>query len=167
MNLRVLALWLREALKQQSIEKGENWLKNLEQELNSLGMGDVWRRGGENNNNLWKVVNKRCIDTERQKVEANMRENISLALYNELKSSWEREKYIDICTFEGRKGIEWREMGIWRLKGMRGNIDKGVCPVCRKGGGSHILQCEGTRVWRGRWLERKFINIHPEIGIKK
>jgi hypothetical protein len=48
------------------------------------------------------------------------------------------------------------------------NIDKDVCPVCRKeGGGSHILQCEGTRVWRDRWLERKFTGIHPEIGIKK
>jgi hypothetical protein len=51
---------------------------------------------------------------------------------------------------------------------MRGNIDKGVCPVCRgEGGGSHILQCEGARVWRDRWLERKFTSVHPEIGIKK
>jgi hypothetical protein len=59
-------------------------------------------------------------------------------------------------------------MGIWRLKGMRGNIDKGVCPVCREGGGgSHILQCEGTRVWRDRWLEGKFTSIYPETGIKK
>jgi hypothetical protein len=59
-------------------------------------------------------------------------------------------------------------MGIWRLRGMRENIDKGVCPVCRKeGGGSHNLQCEGTKVWRDRWLERKFTGIHPEIGIKK
>jgi hypothetical protein len=65
---------LREALEQQTIKKGENWLKKLEQELNSLGMRDVWRRGGENNNNVWKVVSKRCIDTERQKMEANMRE---------------------------------------------------------------------------------------------
>jgi hypothetical protein len=62
-------------------------------------MGDVWRRGGENNNNVWKVVSKRCKDTERQKMEANMREKRTLALYNELKSSWEREKYKDICTF--------------------------------------------------------------------
>jgi hypothetical protein len=51
---------------------------------------------------------------------------------------------------------------------MRGNIDKGVCPVCRKEeGGSDILQCEGTRVWRDRWLEGKFTSVHPEIGIKK
>jgi hypothetical protein len=59
-------------------------------------------------------------------------------------------------------------MGIWRLKGMRRNIYNGVCPVCRKEeGGSHILQREGTSVWRDRWLERKFTRIHPEIGIKK
>jgi hypothetical protein len=58
-------------------------------------------------------------------------------------------------------------MGIWRLKGMRGNTDKGVCPVrWKEEGGSLILQCEGTRVWRERWLERKFTSVHPEIGIK-
>jgi hypothetical protein len=51
---------------------------------------------------------------------------------------------------------------------MRGDIDKGVCPVSRKeGGGSHVLQCGDTRVWRDRWLERKFTGIHPEIGTKK
>jgi hypothetical protein len=32
---------LREALKQHTIEKGENWLKKLEQELNGRSMGDV------------------------------------------------------------------------------------------------------------------------------
>jgi hypothetical protein len=44
---------LKGALKQQAIEEGENWLKKLEQELNRPGMGDVWRRGGESNNNVW------------------------------------------------------------------------------------------------------------------
>jgi hypothetical protein len=34
-------------------------------------------------------------------------------------------------------------------------------------GGSDILQCEGTRVWRDRWLERKFTSVHPETEIKK
>jgi hypothetical protein len=37
----------------------------------------------------------------------------------------------------------------------------------QEGGGNHILQREGTRVWRDRWLERKFTSVHPEIGIKK
>jgi hypothetical protein len=53
-------------------------------------------------------------------------------------------------------------------EGDEGNIDKSVCLICRKEEvGSHILQCEGTRVWRDRWLERKFTSVHPEIGIKK
>jgi hypothetical protein len=37
---------LSDALKQQSLEKGENWLSILEEELNRVGMGDIWRRGG-------------------------------------------------------------------------------------------------------------------------
>jgi hypothetical protein len=32
----------------------------------------------------------------------------------------ERENYIDICTFEERRGIGWWKTGIWRLKGKRG-----------------------------------------------
>jgi DNA-directed RNA polymerase beta' subunit len=53
-------------------------------------------------------------------------------------------------------------------EGEEGNIDKSVCLICREEEGrSHILQCEGTRVWRDRWLERKFTGIHLEIGIKK
>jgi hypothetical protein len=32
---------LQGALKQKSIEKGENWLSKTEQELNTLGMGDT------------------------------------------------------------------------------------------------------------------------------
>jgi hypothetical protein len=53
-----------------------------------------------------------------------MREERSLALYNELKSSWEREKYIDFCTLEERKGTGWWKMDIWWLKGMRGTLIK-------------------------------------------
>jgi hypothetical protein len=43
------------------------------------------------------AIHPLCIDTERQKMEAKYEGGKrSLALYNELKSSWEREKYIDI-----------------------------------------------------------------------
>jgi hypothetical protein len=47
--------------------------------------------GMSNNNNVWQVVRKRCIHNERQKMEVNMKGKRSLALYNEFKSSWERE----------------------------------------------------------------------------
>jgi hypothetical protein len=45
MEMDVVSL-LSDALKQQSLEKGENWLSIIEEELNRLGMGDIWRRGG-------------------------------------------------------------------------------------------------------------------------
>jgi hypothetical protein len=49
----------------------------------------------------------------------------------------------------------------------RKHRDKGVCPVSRKEeGGSRILQYEGTRVWRDRWLEIKFTSVYPKVGIK-
>jgi hypothetical protein len=48
-------------------------LKEVEQELNRLGKGDIWRRGGENSSNAWKEVSKRCVDIEHQEVEANVR----------------------------------------------------------------------------------------------
>jgi hypothetical protein len=49
---------MREALKQQSREKGENWLNKTEQELSRLGMGDIWRSGGENNNSVCREVSQ-------------------------------------------------------------------------------------------------------------
>jgi hypothetical protein len=48
------------------------------------------------------------------------------------------------------------------------NTDQGICPGCRKEKGwSHILQCEGTKYWRDKLLEKKLRRIHPEIGIRK
>jgi hypothetical protein len=62
---------------------------------------------------------RQYIPEENSEHHTRRRENLkchegkrSLALYNELKSSWEREKYIDICTFEERKGTGWWKMDI-------------------------------------------------------
>jgi hypothetical protein len=85
-----------------------------------------------------------------------------------LKSSWVKKLYIEISTQEARRGIGWWKMGIWRLKGVRGNIDQGVCPMCNKEQGwSHILRCEETRSWRQELLDKKFTSIEPEIGIRR
>jgi DNA repair ATPase RecN len=66
---------LGDALQQQSLEKGNNWLNKIKQELEGLGMGDIWINGEENNRNVWREVSKRCVDIERQNMEASMREN--------------------------------------------------------------------------------------------
>jgi hypothetical protein len=63
-------------------------------ELNRLGRGDMWRRGMENNNNTWREVGKSCVDIEHQKMEANMGEKRSLALYNELKNQLGKRKLL-------------------------------------------------------------------------
>jgi hypothetical protein len=43
---------LGDALKQQSLEKGKNWLNKIKQELEGQGMGDIWMKGEENNRNV-------------------------------------------------------------------------------------------------------------------
>jgi hypothetical protein len=43
---------LGDALKQQSLEKGNNWLNQIKQELEGLGMGDIWINWEENNRNV-------------------------------------------------------------------------------------------------------------------
>jgi SOS response regulatory protein OraA/RecX len=50
---------LEDALKQQSLEKGNNWLNKIKQELARLGMGYIWINGEENNRNVWREVSKR------------------------------------------------------------------------------------------------------------
>jgi hypothetical protein len=37
-------------------------------------MGDIWIMGEETNRNVWRQVSKRCMDTERQNMEASMKE---------------------------------------------------------------------------------------------
>jgi hypothetical protein len=126
-------------------------------------VGDVWRNEEGSNINVWREVSKRCVVIERQNTEASMKEKRSLVFYNELKSTWEKKLYIEACTQEVRRGMGWRKMGIWRLKGVRENTEQGMCPMCNKEGGwSHILRCEGTRCWREELVDKRFTRILPK-----
>jgi hypothetical protein len=73
---------------------GSDGRSGINQEFERLDMGDVWRNGEENNRNLWREVSKRCVDVERQIIEASMEEKRSLVFYNELKSRLEKKLYI-------------------------------------------------------------------------
>jgi hypothetical protein len=84
-----------------------------------------------------------------------------------LKSNWEKKLYTDVCIQEARRGIGWSKMGIWRLKGIRGNTEQGMCPMCNKEGWSHILRFEETRSWREELVDKIFINIEPEIRMRR
>jgi hypothetical protein len=54
-------------------------------------MGDIWIKEEENNRNVWREVSKRCMDIERQNMEASVKEKRSLVFYNELKNNWEKK----------------------------------------------------------------------------
>jgi hypothetical protein len=83
-------------------------------------------------------------------------------------SNWEKKLYIKVCTQYARGGIGWWKLGIWRLKGVRGNNEQGVCPMCHKEEGwSHILRCEETGSWREKLIDKTFTSTEPEIGIRR
>jgi hypothetical protein len=97
-----------------------------------------------------------------------MREKKSLILLNSLKRDSQKEDYTSITTRETRRSTVWWRMGIWRLKGIRKNVEIGICPICRKEEElSHILRCDGTKMWKEEILDKRFWNIDPEIGIRK
>jgi hypothetical protein len=69
------------------------------------------------------------MDIERQNMEASMKEKRSFAFYDEFKNNWEKKLYIEVCSQEARRGIGWWKMGIWKLKGVMGNTEQGICPI--------------------------------------
>jgi hypothetical protein len=84
-----------------------------------------------------------------------------------LKSSWEDKLYIEVCTQEAGRSIGWWKIGIWRLKGVTGNTEQGMCPMCNKEDCSHILRCAETRSWREELVDKRFTNTEPEIGMRR
>jgi hypothetical protein len=128
----------------------------------------MWRRGRENDRKSWKMVSQRCVDIEGQGMDTIMREKKSLISLKCLKRDWHKENYTSITTRESRRNIVWWRMGIWRLKGIRKNVEIGICPICRNEEElSHILRCDGTKMWREEILNKRSRNIDPEIGINK
>jgi hypothetical protein len=66
------------------------------------------------------------------------------------------------------QNIGWWEMGLWKLRGVRGNTEQGMCPVFSKEEGcSHILRCEETRSLREEFVDKRFTSIQPEIGMRR
>jgi hypothetical protein len=93
-----------------------------------------------------------------------VKEKVSLVFYNELNSSWEKKLYIEAKTLEARRGTGWWKTGIWRLKGIRGNTEHGMCPMCNKEEGwSHILRCGETRSWREELVDKRFASIGQKL----
>jgi hypothetical protein len=55
-----------------------------------------------------------------------------------------------------------------KLKGVRGNIEQGICPMCSKEEGlSHIFRCDETKSWRNDLADKRFTSVDPEIEIRR
>jgi hypothetical protein len=65
---------LGDALIYQREETEKNWICGIKRELEKLGVGYMWRRGGENDRGSWKMVRQSCVDIERHGMDAIMRE---------------------------------------------------------------------------------------------
>jgi hypothetical protein len=66
-------------------------------------------------------------------------------------------------------GIAWLIAGIWQLKGIRRNADKGRCPLClQKADVKHILLvCKETKHWREKLIHDKWLNMNKEVTYRK
>ena len=100
------------------------------EELHNIGLAFVWRNQQECNwKEMLRLVKERCNDTERQNILAKFPDKSSLTQYRELNVSWGKKLYIEFCSRKERSGIAWLIAGIWQLKGVRRNADKGRCPL--------------------------------------
>jgi hypothetical protein len=115
------------------------------------------------------VVKERCNDTERQNILAKCPYKSSLTLYRELSSSWGKKLYIECCSRKERSRIAWLIAGIWQVKGVRRNADKGRCPLCfEKDDVEHILlECKETKYWREKLTHDKWLNMNKEVTYRK
>jgi hypothetical protein len=79
---------------------------------------------------ICKKIKEICSDIERQNLFANIKEKRSLIIYSEMKQEWAREEHIVCCTRNERSGLAWVKTGIWKLRGMRKEFEKGRFPLC-------------------------------------
>jgi hypothetical protein len=88
-------------------------------------------KGGENNTNVRREVSKMCVDTERQKMEENMRKKRLQVQYIELNNNWEKEIHIEVHTREARRYM-MVDNGHLELKYTTANTDQETGHICKK-----------------------------------
>jgi hypothetical protein len=115
---------------------------------------------------MLRLVKERCNDTERQNMLVKLTDKSSQTQYRELKFSWGKKLYIERCSRQQRSEIAWRIAGIWQLKGVRRNADKGRCPF-EKDVKHILLECKETKYWREKLIHDKWLNMNKEIIYRK
>ena len=61
---------------------------------------------------------------------AEISEGCLLTLQREMEFTWGERLRVECCLRKEISGIAWSVAGVWKLKGIRKNIDKGRCPSC-------------------------------------
>jgi hypothetical protein len=70
------------------------------------------------------------------------------------------------CSRKERRGIGWLLGGMWQLKGIRRNTDKGRCPLCvgEEDLRHMLLDCFETRNWRMKFLNGNWLSVNKEVA---
>jgi hypothetical protein len=61
---------------------------------------------------------------------ANMSENDSLTPYPEINFNWNKNSCIEYCARKERIEIAWLIAEVWKLEGIRKEVDKGKSYLC-------------------------------------
>jgi len=61
---------------------------------------------------------------------ANMSEKDSLTPYPEINFNWSKKSYIEYCARKERIEIACLIAGVWKLEGIRKEVEKGKCYLC-------------------------------------
>jgi hypothetical protein len=74
-----------------------------------------------------------------------------------MKKKWGREEYKKFCSRNVRNGLVWMEAGVWKLRGIRSGLERGMCPLCMVNEDvKHILlSCPETKKWGMQFMSKK------------
>jgi len=113
-------------------------------------------------------VKDRHNGTQRQNIIATSEES-SLTLHREINFCCGSRSYIECCVRKERNCVAWLLAGMWKLKGIRRNADKGRFPLyLSEVDVKHILlDCLETRSWIIKFLSEKYLNMNKEIVCRK
>jgi hypothetical protein len=80
--------------------------------------------------------------------------------------SWTERLYIERCSSKETSGAAKLLAGLWQLKGMESDRDKGKCPLCL-GEEDILLDCLKNRSWRITFLNRKWLVMNKLTKYRK
>ena len=134
----------------------KSWVQQLDGQLDSTGLSFIINEQEHNLREIIKLVKERCNDMDRQNMVSDISENVSLLFYRDINFSRDRKSYIESCTRKERDGIAWLLTELCKLRGIKRNVNKRICPL--------YLDNEGVKRRYICWPVQKHANaiLNPE-----